>query len=237
MKYRTTGAWGAGLGRNLTPAEVDTNFYDLDVGLVDLVDNPPTAVGISNITVSGANMTVHLEDGTTFGPFALPRAAFRHRGEWVASTVYFSNDLVSVASAGVYLILADHTSEGAFDEDLVTSEGAVYQLIFPSNNPVPISEITAADYDVSAQDANRYLRCTNALGCVIQLTRDFAPNDEITFRQCASGPLAFTVGDTGGVINVPDGYDSSTSIRGAVVTAKHIGDGEWDLFGLLETAT
>ena len=72
--FRTIGAWGAGKGANLTPAEVDGNFYELKTAIEDLQDNPPSAVGVANITGDGANLTIFLEDSTTFGPFPLPTA-------------------------------------------------------------------------------------------------------------------------------------------------------------------
>lgn len=64
-------------GSNLTPTEVDGNFTDLDGRLTDLEENPPEAVGISNITVSGTQMTIYLADATVLGPYTLPQAAFR----------------------------------------------------------------------------------------------------------------------------------------------------------------
>lgn len=62
---------------NLTAAEVDGNFTDLDGRVTTLEDNPPEPVNISNITVSGTQMTIYLEDATVFGPFTLPQANFR----------------------------------------------------------------------------------------------------------------------------------------------------------------
>ncbi|TIN76786.1 hypothetical protein [Mesorhizobium sp.] len=75
--YRTAGAWGAGQGYNLTALQVDGNFYDLDQRIQAIEDNPPEPVNISNITVTGTQMTIYLEDATVFGPFTLPQAHFR----------------------------------------------------------------------------------------------------------------------------------------------------------------
>jgi len=74
ITYRTAGPWGAGKGANLTPAEVDANFHDLKQAIDTLATNPATPVQIANITVSGSQMTVVMSDGSTFGPFTLPRA-------------------------------------------------------------------------------------------------------------------------------------------------------------------
>lgn len=64
-------------GSNLTPDEVDGNFTDLDDRLTEVEDNPPAAVGISNITVVGTQMTIYLADSTVLGPYTLPQANFR----------------------------------------------------------------------------------------------------------------------------------------------------------------
>jgi hypothetical protein len=37
----------------------------------------PEPLNISNITVTGTQMRIYLEDGTVFGPFTLPQANFR----------------------------------------------------------------------------------------------------------------------------------------------------------------
>lgn len=79
--YRTAGPWGAGtgagVGGNLTPEQVDQNFWGHEQRIKSMEDNPPEPVNISNITVSGTQMTIYLEDSTAFGPFTLPQAAFR----------------------------------------------------------------------------------------------------------------------------------------------------------------
>lgn len=77
ITYRTTGAWGPGKGSNLTAAEVDGNFHDLDQRVTGLESNPPTPDEISNITVTGTQMTIWLVSGAHFGPFTLPQAAWR----------------------------------------------------------------------------------------------------------------------------------------------------------------
>jgi hypothetical protein len=75
LTFRTAGAWGAGIGANLTPAQVDENFYELQewIAAFEAADADP--VGIANITQSGSTLTVHLTDSTALGPFQLPAAA------------------------------------------------------------------------------------------------------------------------------------------------------------------
>ena len=224
-------------GSNLSVAEADGNISDLNDRLVAVETNPPSAVGISNIAVSGSQVIFYLEDGSSFGPYALPIATFVPRGNWTASTVYYAMDLVTVPAAGVYLVLSDHTSAGSFDANATNSEGAIYSLVFASINPVPIATISGTSYTPNPAEANQYFRCTSASGCLITLQSDFQPNDELHFRQAGAGAISFQVGDTGGMINSVAGYDDSTSAQGAVVTLKYLGNGEWDIFGLLAAAT
>ena len=39
------------------------------------------------MTVVGSQMTVWLEDGTALGPYTLPTAMIRYRGDWTISAV------------------------------------------------------------------------------------------------------------------------------------------------------
>lgn len=237
MKYRTTGAWGAGEGRNLTAAEVDGNFYETVVSLAAALASA-NANGISNITQSGSQFTVLLQDGTSLGPFDLPVAELRDRGEWVAATAYYTNDIVSVPGSGIYRVLQDHTSDGAFDEDATNSGGDIYSKLIALPNPAETVTVPETSLVPTSDHWNAYLRCTAAAGCLVYLNYDDAPvNTEIHFRQCGAGAVILTTTDTGGLLNVPAGYNAETDTQGAVITAKYIGGGEWDVFGMLAAAT
>jgi hypothetical protein len=84
--YRTAGAWGAGNGANLTPAQVDGNFWDLH-GRVDTLERtPPTPNNIANITATGSQMTITMDDASTFGPFTLPTGIGRTRPPTASTT-------------------------------------------------------------------------------------------------------------------------------------------------------
>lgn len=131
--FRTAGAWGAGKGSNLTPPEVDGNFWALLQRLVALEDDPPTPNEISNISVVGSQMKVFMQDGTVFGPFSLPVATFRWMGEWEAGADYLALDLVTVPDQGVYLSTVDTTSGSgdAFDPTETDSDGnPIWILVF-----------------------------------------------------------------------------------------------------------
>jgi len=75
--YRTAGAWGAGKGSNLTPAEVDENFYGHEQRIEDLEGSPVEPNQIANIIQTGDTITIVMEDASTFGPFTLPRSMQR----------------------------------------------------------------------------------------------------------------------------------------------------------------
>ena len=126
--YRTAGAWGPGIGQNLSAAQVDGNFRHLDQRMTGLEDNPPQAVSISNVTSTGATMTVHLTDGSTIGPLVLPVAAFYVHGEWQPNTLYALNDVFRQGNAA-YVVRVDHTSALTFNPALSISGESVYQLM------------------------------------------------------------------------------------------------------------
>ena len=83
--YRTAGAWGAGSGADLTPAQVDTNFYDKETRIT-AIEAAGVAVGVASITVSGDQMTVHMTDAFNGGTIYI---AFRQldSARRVATTV------------------------------------------------------------------------------------------------------------------------------------------------------
>jgi hypothetical protein len=61
-------------GSPLTIAEADGNITDLDTRLTALEEGGAGGVGIASISVVGTQLTVTLTDGTTQGPFTLPKA-------------------------------------------------------------------------------------------------------------------------------------------------------------------
>ena len=113
--YRTSGPHGPGKGSNLTPTEVDANFFDLDGRVQQLELFPPQPIEISTITVVGSAMTVNMADGSKFGPFTLPVASFKFVGNWSPITSFFKIDVFLEPSDGVYLVLVDYESATDFD--------------------------------------------------------------------------------------------------------------------------
>jgi hypothetical protein len=132
--YRTPGAWGAGKGSDLSPAEADGNFYTLEQQVQDLITNPPTAVGVSNIVVAGASVMFYMTDGGTFGPFPLPYVTFKIRAQFDSSVAssYAPLDLIPVSGVGLFLSRFDHDYAigEEFNPDLVDGTDPVYVKVF-----------------------------------------------------------------------------------------------------------
>lgn len=138
--YRTTDflKWGAGKGANLTPGEVDENFYELVQSLIAITQQSP--VQIANITVDGNQLTILMDDASTFGPFTLPTASFVFTGAWLPLHAYSANDLFTVDS-GLYFVNRDHTSDTDFNANAGDIVGVFATLImpFPTNFSVGLS--------------------------------------------------------------------------------------------------
>lgn len=135
ITYRTTGAWGSGIGQDLSAAQVDGNFYNLDGRISDLEANPPEAVSIEGITSTSTTLTVQLSNGSTQGPFKLPVATFNYRGAWTTATAYAINDIVSDSNFAAYVVQVAHTTTGtAINPALTINSVAVYQKILPEAN-------------------------------------------------------------------------------------------------------
>ena len=152
--YRTSGLWGAGKGANLVAAEVDGNFYDVDQRIVTLEDAIPDAANsIAFFSVTGSLFNVHMTNGTIQGPFALPQVTWNFRADWLPSTVYNANDVVS-ANGSTYLVLVNHVSALTFDAGANDGAGHDYygRLLTNPANVLPAGgeigqQLTKTDTD------------------------------------------------------------------------------------------
>lgn len=117
VTYRTTdmARWGTGKGSNLTPTEVDENFWELVSIIIDLADNPTAPAEIDSITVTDGTFTILLTDGRSFGPFALPIAGFHYEGEWVGGTSYTALSIFTVTDVGTFLAQRAYEAPTEFD--------------------------------------------------------------------------------------------------------------------------
>jgi len=239
ITYRGDGAWGTGKGSALNEAEFDNNTYDHDTRITAIEDNPPVAIGISNITQSGTQFVVWLGNGDSFGPFELPIFTPTFRGKWLATTAYFEGDIVSVSGQGLYYVLQDHTSAATFDPDATNSAGDLYKLIYADPGNAPVVTVATSTYTPSrASSSGKYHRCTSSgdsSGDVIIsiMSGIFAVGDEMHFRQAAAGVVTIVEGDTGVVLNGVTGFLNQTFGQGAVLTVKCVAVDVFDIFGML----
>ena len=131
--FRTAGAWGVGKGTNLLAAEVDENFYQLVLALIELQDNPVEPNEIVSFTIEGNQLSVNMENGDILGPYTLPVASFNWTGIWQPSFDYELYDLFSQTD-GLYLVIQAHTSDTAFNADAGNMSGPYAVLIVPIAN-------------------------------------------------------------------------------------------------------
>lgn len=120
--------------------------------------------------------------------------------------------------------------------DSVTVLGPV---TLPTSTPPVVVAVTATSLSPTLGQANCYFRCTNNSGCVATLPTNaeiaFPIGTELHFVH--RGVIGITFDWSSSMtVNVPDGFLASTSVVGAVITAKKVDDDEWDIFGLLEAA-
>lgn len=134
MQYRNDGPWGLGKGSPLTTEEGDANMWEIEQRLAALESGSADAdpVGISNIEVVGTQMMIYLTNGDSYGPFTLPTAMLRFRGEAVNGLAVIKNDLLKVRGRGLFLVLQNHSVVLPFDPDRVTVPGgeAMYSKVF-----------------------------------------------------------------------------------------------------------
>jgi hypothetical protein len=135
ITFRTTdlAKWGLGKGSPLTSVEADENLWQLLEYIAAAAAAAGTPHEIASITVTSNKMTVTLDNGTAFGPFTLPSAAFRWTGAFVGGFDYKTFDILT-ASDGAYLVLQDHTAATTFDPAATNMSGNLYALMFAYQN-------------------------------------------------------------------------------------------------------
>jgi hypothetical protein len=111
ITYRTDGPWGPGLSEDLSPAQVDGNFWQL---VQDITAKAVQGVGIANFVVSGTEMTVVLTDHTLLGPYELPVSNISFGGEWQPDFPYVANTVITHVGT-TYMVLINHVSQATFD--------------------------------------------------------------------------------------------------------------------------
>jgi hypothetical protein len=226
-------------GSSLTFAEQDGNITDLN-GRLTTLEAADFANPIDAITVAGNQLTFHYTTAAGGGSdtVTIPTAQWNARGNWLPSTAYAVNDLVTNASR-LYLVKVAHTSQPTFDAGYQISAQNVYQLIFGPMGETEVATISASAYTLQGTDDLKYYRCMSLIASTTIVTIPASAdvslpvNSEISFRQNGD-PVKFQIG-SGVILNYPADSVPITAEIGAVVTLKKVGTDEWDLFGRLLT--
>ena len=239
-----TAQWGAGKEADLTPAERDDNFFTVLTSLL-AAETPGEAVVIQSITVTGDTFTVRVSDEiftdtetetqVDYGPFNLPTQFMKWRDEWSALTVYEPFDVVWVAEDGVFLVTLDHTSAAAFNE-AANSGTPNYDYHYIRLADLPqrlhgVVDVSAATYTVSSDDVRDILFFSAAVTVTLGTPTGFAAGEVVQFRQSGASATITIEADTTGTVNVPENRGNFTNYQGAMVTARYLGSGQWDLYG------
>lgn len=242
LTYRTTdlARWGVGKGADLTPTEVDLNFWEL---LQDVNEAIAASAGktIDYISQTGTQLYIHMTDHSIQGPFELPSATWSFRGEWQPSTLYAVNDVVS-NSGGVYAVLYDHVSDTSFDPNALDGGHQLYQLILTAAGLTQaVITVATATWTPSLTQGNSYVLATNDGGLVVQLPSDATLNFPIgtTFyvsQETATGTVSYEALSGLGTIRAPSTYLPVSNLQGAVTTAFKAAANTWHIFGLLALA-
>lgn len=212
-------------GSRLTRDELDANFRHLEEA-VQTLQALPLGTVIEDITVSGSTITFHVNEGTgdrDIGPFALPVAQLRARGEWQPATEYFYLDVVTVSSEGVYLVNIDHTSAAEFDaaalDDVGTAGDLLYSILLPSIDTETVMYFKGAWAATTTYAENDVF--TESLGLFVSLqahtsAASFDPaasnGDGALYRQIA-GPIRSPVSTVTAATYTLELDDENTYIR------------------------
>lgn len=164
MTYRNndpvSGRW-SGIGADLSAFQIDSNFYELVTRVATLESNTKFTVSISYITITGNDITFHMTDHTTQGPFTIPPSTFHDRGTWQPTTPYLVNDTFNI-NGTLYLVIFAHTSAATFDPNANDGAGHNYYkaMISVPGNALPtggttgqaLSKSSNADYATTWSD-------------------------------------------------------------------------------------
>jgi hypothetical protein len=151
--YRTDGPWGVGKGSNLTAAEGDGNFYDINLRLGSLETSRPQPDNFASVTRVGTQITFTLLSGESF-TLDLPVLKWRFRGEWTPITGYAANDTFRVTGDGLYMVLLDHTSAATFDAAAALAGDTVAAGAFTVGIAYTILAVGSTDFTLIGASAN-----------------------------------------------------------------------------------
>jgi hypothetical protein len=135
--------WGTGAGANLTPTQVDLNFWNLKEAVEQLQDDLPDAAnGIVSFEVIDNQFYVNMTDNSRLGPYDLPVIQWNYRGAWEAAVDYAVNDVISIGNS-TYQVLTAHTSNAVFDPSDNDGSGNYYYNLVLQSTLVPGHAVVA----------------------------------------------------------------------------------------------
>lgn len=234
--YRTTGAWGAGTGADLSAVQIDNNFWELYSAIQDLIANPVEPDQIASFTVSGTSFTIMMVSGASFGPYPLPVLSFTWIEDgWENDTIYNALDTFTVDGQGLFLVLRGHTTPVApavFDAEALNDDdeplyqkliAAVDQVTYdmPLSYPeaIPGGRIPLMDFV-----ANRVLLLPAALAESKAMLMVAASDDEIIFEIEITGEVVGSVSFVPGELLSLNGVSQGGTFNFAADTVMGIGD-------------
>ena len=250
LTYRGNGGWGTGKGVALTAAEFDGNTYHLAQAIAAILADPPSANSIANITLSGSQLTITLDDATPY-TFTVPSPRWRWRDEWADATVYAVNDVFRDEDGNLYAVLVGHTSVAPFDPAREISSNPVYELILDASAFGGGGGGFADVITSSATEINPTLEQANYLWLLDFSDSGFETGaNRIEVILPANSEVAFPVGTRlsflqyGNQIHVYNSGLATTDrpVRtnaysrqiGSIITATKIGTDDWFISGDLE---
>lgn len=199
LLFRTAGAWGAGLGRDLEPEEVDGNFWDLQQQITNLVDNPVQPAQIASFEVEGTTFKVIMSNGAEFGPYPLPVLTFTWLEDgWQNDVDLHTLDTFTVPGQGLFMVLQDHHTPDApaeFDPDAVGEDlNPLYQLM--------IGAIDETQYDIAFNYPEAIPGGFTLLGQfvanrILNLAEDLPNLQAFILDATTDGPMELTVSVNG----------------------------------------
>lgn len=232
--YRTDGAWGAGKGSNLAPAEVDGNFYDLSGRLSYIEDNPVEPIAPISITISGYAFEMGLSNGETLGPIAMTMPVPLWRGAWTPLTTYKAMDYITAPDGGYGAVMQGHTSGATFDWAALGTNGLpLYrEIVGGSGTTAKLGDLT--DVALTGIATGHML----AWDAVSEYWINVSPVDLAAAFAVFGGDTG--AGGTQGMVPAPDAGDAAAGkvlgASGEWVTVAAEGGGSTSLSGLTDTA-
>lgn len=236
ITFRTTsaGEW-TGIGVDLDAAQVDRNFYNIQVKLDELETSRPQPNNIANITSDGMTMTIILDDASEIGPIPLPVLQFHWRGEYQANMVYDPLDAFMKTGVGIYTVIVGHFTPTTFDENLEIDGEPAYNKLFGADIGANTEALT---YDLgfffqgpissSIDDILWQLPCPHDLTIELQQGHQthlaVAPTTEdqvfpIFINDIQMGTITFLIGEIWGTIDW-GGVDDVVMVTGDLLDVR-----------------